>query len=148
VTPAAESGDRRAQHFDRSATRVWGVPRVAEMRFLRYARSMVGSLRSTTVRDTRWQLAALAIAVGVLVAPPATADTMKCGQSQVTVGDTQVTVLQLCGEPAARQVISGGEGSTSARKEQWIYDRGKRRFQARLTFEGVTLTQIEFLSRQ
>jgi len=73
---------------------------------------------------------------------------MKCGRFQVTVGDTKATVLRLCGEPAVREVVSGGEGATSVRKEQWIYDRGKGRFQALLTFEGVGLRRIEFLSDQ
>jgi hypothetical protein len=82
------------------------------------------------------------------MACPAAADTMKCGRFQVTVGDTKATVLRLCGEPAVREVVSGGEGATSVRKEQWIYDRGKGRFQALLTFEGVGLRRIEFLSDQ
>ncbi|HEX9592835.1 MAG TPA: DUF2845 domain-containing protein [bacterium] len=88
------------------------------------------------------------MALVLAMACPAAADTMKCGRFQVTVGDTKATVLRLCGEPAVREVVSGGEGATSVRKEQWIYDRGKGRFQALLTFEGVGLRRIEFLSDQ
>ena len=92
--------------------------------------------------------AASIVAVSLVAALPAAADVMRCGRHQVSVGDSKATVLQLCGEPVVRKVISGGEGSTSARREQWIYDRGKRKFQALLTFEGITLMQIDFLSRQ
>jgi hypothetical protein len=95
----------------------------------------------------RW-LTVLCGGMMAVAAARASADTMKCGRHRVINGDTKATVLQLCGEPLIREVISGGEGATSVRKEQWIYDRGKGRFQAVLTFEGVTLTRIEFLSAQ
>ena len=57
-------------------------------------------------------------------------------------------MLLECGEPDLKEVLSGGEGSRSVRKEQWFYNRGERRFPALLTFEGMTLTRIEFLTRE
>jgi len=83
-----------------------------------------------------------------LVSASAAADTLKCGRRQVTVGDSKATVLQLCGEPDLKEVVSGGQGADTVRTEQWIYDRGKRHFQALLTFEGIGLIRIEFLTRQ
>lgn len=109
---------------------------------------MVRITRSDAVTATVRMLVAFAVAFAGVMVCPAAADTMKCGRYQVTVGDSKATVLQLCGEPVIREVISGGEGATSVRKEQWIYDRGKGRFQALLTFEGITLKQIDFLSSQ
>jgi hypothetical protein len=109
---------------------------------------MSGVTRFNAVAHTGDMLAVLVVVFVLATVCPAMADTMKCGRHQVTVGDSKATVLQLCGEPAVREVISGGEGSTSVRKEQWIYDRGKGRFQALLTFEGITLRRIEFLSSQ
>gem|GEM_PF-441341 len=92
-------------------------------------------------------LAAMVVGVA-LVSASAAADTLKCGRHQVTVGDSKATVLQSCGEPDLKEVVSGGQGADTVRTEQWIYDRGKRHFQALLTFEGMGLIRIEFLTRQ
>jgi len=99
------------------------------------------------IHPTGTTLAAMAVGAA-LVTVSAAADTLKCGRHQVTVGDSKTTVLQLCGEPDLKEVVSGGQGADTVRTEQWIYDRGKRRFQALLTFEGIGLIRIEFLTRQ
>jgi hypothetical protein len=93
-------------------------------------------------------LTTFAMAATLLTAAPATADTLKCGRHQITLGDSKGTVLQECGEPDLKEVLSGGEGATTARKEQWLYNRGERRFPALLTFEGMTLVRIDFLTRE
>lgn len=93
-------------------------------------------------------LAAILLGVALAPAPPAAADTLKCGRHQVTLGDSKATVLQWCGEPDLKEVVSGGAGATTVRTEQWLYDRGQRRFQALLTFAGMGLIRIEFLTRQ
>ena len=90
----------------------------------------------------------MVIVAALITATPGAANTLKCGQNQVIVGDSKARVLQLCGEPDLKEVVSGGEGATTVRTEQWIYDRGKRHFQALLTFEGLGLIRIEFLTRQ
>ncbi|MGD2064325.1 MAG: DUF2845 domain-containing protein [Nitrospirota bacterium] len=94
------------------------------------------------------QLMALVVGLTVGVSSDASADTMRCGRFRVTVGDTKATVIKQCGDPLVREVVSGGEGATSVRTEQWIYDRGKGRFQALLIFEGVGLRSIRFLTDQ
>jgi len=99
-------------------------------------------------QPTGTTLAAMVVEAALIAAPPSAADTLKCGRHQVTVGDSKATVLQLCGEPDLKEVVSGGQGADTVRTEQWIYDRGKRHFQALLTFEGLGLIRIEFLTRQ
>jgi len=98
-------------------------------------------------RSAGTTLAAMVVGA-TLVSASAAADTLKCGRHQVTVGDSKATVLQSCGEPDLKEVVSGGQGADTVRTEQWIYDRGKRHFQALLTFEGIGLIRIEFLTRQ
>lgn len=89
------------------------------------------------------------IVAGLLaIAGAAAADTMKCGRQRITNGDSKAKVLQACGEPLLREVVSGGAGAESVRTEQWIYDRGKGQFRAMLTFEGLGLVRIEFLTRE
>jgi hypothetical protein len=90
----------------------------------------------------------MVVGAALIAATPGAADTLKCGRRQVTLGDSKARVLQLCGEPDLKEVVSGGEGATTVRTEQWIYDRGTRQFQALLTFEGMGLIRIEFLTRQ
>lgn len=86
--------------------------------------------------------------LGVLVlaaaSAPALADRgMRCGQSLVRPGDTKVDVLVLCGEPLARETVSGGAGAESDVVEQWLYSFGPQRFMRVLTFRGLHLRDIE-----
>lgn len=89
-----------------------------------------------------------------LAAAPAHAETLRCGNKLVHVGDTAGEVVAKCGEPQARQTIrepiharnvGGGTrivGTTEI--EVWRYERGSRSFPAVLKFEGGVLKSLEF----
>lgn len=76
--------------------------------------------------------------------PPALADRgLRCGQHLVRVGDTKLDVLAHCGEPAYREIVSGGGGADSPLVEQWYYLLGPQRFPRVLTFRGLRLVGVE-----
>jgi len=56
-------------------------------------------------------------------------------------------VLQQCGEPVSRQIISGSVGADSPVIEQWVYDFGRRQPLRLLTFSGGRLQRIEDAGR-
>lgn len=73
------------------------------------------------------------------------ADTLRCGNQLVSIGDRSFEVLQKCGEPAARDLIGYSLGPSDRREfsiEEWVYgpDNGMLSI---LTFEGNRLRQIE-----
>ncbi|HSX88454.1 MAG TPA: DUF2845 domain-containing protein [Pseudomonas sp.] len=75
----------------------------------------------------------------------AQADTLRCGNQLVSIGDRGFEVLQKCGEPAARDLIGYSLGPSDRREysiEEWVYgpDNGMLSI---LTFEGNRLRQIE-----
>lgn len=89
-------------------------------------------------------LAPLTLIGMLLLAGPASADSMKCGNRLVMPGDTLVEVLQRCGEPEYRELVSG---SDEPRVEQWYYERLNTQFPRILTFRGFHLIRIEVISR-
>jgi hypothetical protein len=68
---------------------------------------------------------------------------LRCGTHLVRVGDTKLDVLAHCGEPAFREVVSGGGGADSPLIEQWYYLLGPQRFPRVLTFRGLRLLSVE-----
>jgi hypothetical protein len=64
-----------------------------------------------------------------------------------TPGVASAYVLQQCGEPLSRQIISGSVGADSPVVEQWVYDFGRRQPLRVLTFSGGRLQRIEDAGR-
>jgi hypothetical protein len=90
----------------------------------------------------------------VALTQPAAADTLRCGSSLVQVGDPLETVLKKCGEPTSRQTITepvwarglnGNVYQTGTTESQvWRYDRGPRKFPARLKIAEGVVQSIDF----
>ena len=61
--------------------------------------------------------------------PPRTPDfgkrSMRCGQKIVLLGMNKLNVIQRCGEPILKDVVSGGGFQ---KREVWSYDFGSNRF--------------------
>ncbi len=85
---------------------------------------------------------------------PASADTLRCGNSLISVGITQSEVLQKCGEPDGRversEPVYGRypNGNTyvagNTTQQVWHYQRRSGQFPADLTFEAGVLKKIDF----
>lgn len=85
------------------------------------------------------------LALSLLGAGPALADTMRCGSKLVSLGDRAFEVIARCGEPAQRDLIGHTLGRYDRREfkmEEWVYgpDNGMLKI---LTFEGNRLVAIE-----
>jgi hypothetical protein len=70
----------------------------------------------------------------------ATENTFRCGQKLVHIGETKIDVLDKCGEPQLKELVSGAD---ERRVEQWVYKRSTRQLTRILTFEGTRLVMIE-----
>jgi len=100
-------------------------------------------------------LSVLAFSLATLaLTRPAAADILRCGSSLIRVGDPLETVLKKCGEPTSRrtitepvwvQGINGNVYQTGTTESQlWRYDRGPRKFPARLKIADGLVQSIEF----
>ena len=95
----------------------------------------------------------------LLAAPPARADSMRCGSRLVSDGDSIEKVRQLCGEPASKSrtwiirqprfVLGGNEfvfpGEEDVPVDYWTYDFGHNKLMRRLRFIAGELKSIETL---
>jgi hypothetical protein len=80
-------------------------------------------------------------------------DSLRCGSRLITVGDSKVKVLDVCGEPLAREVLGSRTLHYGARRggfiestevvERWTYDAGRTHFRRELTFSGGDLVEIK-----
>lgn len=105
------------------------------------------------IRRTISLLAFLAFAS--LTANQASADTLRCKGTLISVGATKGEVLSKCGEPTFVENVEEPvrarrpNGSTyivgTASKEIWTYKRAPGQFPAVLTFDGSTLKSLEFI---
>ena len=84
------------------------------------------------------------------------ADTLRCGNRLVSTGDSDSTVLRICGEPAHRDAVriekrkvekETAEGVVSetvtTRVERWTYNPGSGQLAKILTFRDGVLSSIE-----
>jgi len=69
---------------------------------------------------------------------------MRCGTKLVILSDTKLDVLDKCGEPMFREIVSGAD---ERRVEQWIYRRSSGQFDRVLTFRGLELVNIDVRTR-
>jgi hypothetical protein len=94
-------------------------------------------------------------ALTLAAALPAQAETFRCGSKLIQEGDTAGKVLERCGEPGNKQVVtepvravnaSGYAFPTGATMtyEIWRYSRGSRAFPAVLRIEGGVVKKIEY----
>jgi hypothetical protein len=84
----------------------------------------------------------LAIAlVAAILLNDARASTLRCGTHVIRTGDTKLEVLEKCGEPKLKEVVSGADERLV---EQWFYRESSRQFTNILTFQGTELIRIEF----
>lgn len=75
----------------------------------------------------------------------AQAETLRCSNKLVSLGDRSFEVLEKCGEPASRDQVGykvGAYDKRETRIEEWIYQQGDDTLSI-LTFEGNRLTGIE-----
>ena len=86
---------------------------------------------------------------GFLVFLAAPTAAMECDGRLVEVGESAEEVLQMCGEPARREVRNrglsreyGGLEWQSPETEEWTYRPGPGQFVRHLRFENGTLEQI------
>jgi len=96
------------------------------------------------------------LGVGVLLALsiPAQADTFRCGSKLIMEGDTAGEVLERCGEPSNKQVITepirtpnaiGGTSQVGTYTyEIWRYQRGAGKFAALLRIEGGVVKELKY----
>jgi hypothetical protein len=82
---------------------------------------------------------------------------IRCKDHLVQPGDTKVTVLKRCGEPASRDAAGSQQASpgpaargpvSESLLEQWVYDFGPGRLLAIVTFRGGRIASIENGPRQ
>jgi len=72
------------------------------------------------------------------------AGSMRCGTKLVILSDTKLDVLDKCGEPNFKEIVSGAD---ERRVEQWIYRPGGGQFDRVLTFRGIDLVDIHVRTR-
>jgi len=86
----------------------------------------------------------------------ATADTLRCGSHLIQNGDDAFSVIDKCGEPTNRQIItepiyaSNGNGGTYptgevSRTEVWRYDRGPQSFPVIIKIADGVVQSIRFV---
>lgn len=86
--------------------------------------------------------------------PAAQADTFRCGSKLIMVGDTVGKVLERCGDPTNKQVITEPVRAATAlggtvqmgtyTYEIWRYGRGNGKFPALLRIEGGVVKKLEY----
>ncbi len=103
----------------------------------------------TNRNDRRWPAFQgwLAVSLGLLVAPSAQADSLRCGRSLVTTGDTLAEVREACGEPDATQAgtlqrFGLGKGKP-VKVSRWRYQRGKGRYEGIVVLYRGRVVAIE-----
>ena len=127
-------------------------------------------MMTQTNRPIRWilYLAALMATGGTAYSAPGPGvqlETMRCGRHVIVVGDQSFLLLDKCGDPDFRQVISVATFSDVARArernraliyedsvtvitEAWVYKQGRGRISRVLTVSGGILTDIRLATRQ
>lgn len=89
--------------------------------------------------------ACLAAALCLTTARHAWADTMRCGDKLIQVGDSITTVKALCGAPAAVQQGVKENGTAEVPMETWTYDRGPNQFLVNIRFVNGQVVEIKTL---
>lgn len=96
------------------------------------------------MNTTHYSLIAALLMAGI---GNASAETMRCANSLVDIGDRAFEVQQKCGAPLNKAFVGYGQGVAGqthdyAPSEEWIY-QPEGGMQKILTFEGSRLVRIE-----
>lgn len=86
--------------------------------------------------------ACLVAAVCLILSHHAWADTMRCGNKLIEVGDSTVTVKALCGPPAS---VEQSFTRDNVPMEIWTYNRGPDKFLIRMRVINGAVVAIETL---
>jgi len=110
----------------------------------------------------RWNSIAAGIAL-VLLSPLARGESLRCNGQIASVGDTRISVLQKCGEPAMRDsfckpvevltpwhpypVIVPPQLAPCELIDEWLYDRGAGNLYATVRFQRGVVDSIRYEGR-
>lgn len=100
------------------------------------------------------KLAIFLLPLLILAAPPAGAESFRCGSRIVSEDSTVEELLALCGEPTSKTVetvdVYGPAASGGGRVkrgtitiEKWTYDRGSQSFPMLVTIEDGKIKSME-----
>ena len=100
----------------------------------------------------------IAAALGLLAAPPAEAESLRCNGSSTGEGDSRLSVLYKCGEPLLKdsycapwvqagtlQPLPGAYAAAVTPcqpVEEWVYDRGPGNLMATVRFKSGVVQSI------
>ena len=79
------------------------------------------------------------VGFALLFTVPALAQSLRCGQKIVGVGDPTIELLQKCGEPDLKELLK----TNGFIIEKWTYNCGSARFMKILTLKGGKIQKIE-----
>lgn len=99
----------------------------------------------------------LAMTIVLSCCSQAVADTFRCGAKTVQVGDSEVSLLNVCGEPARKVDIEGSRSVFSGARvigkenyhagQKWYYNKGPKDFIYVITVVDGVITRIETAER-
>lgn len=105
----------------------------------------------------------LLAALALLATDHARADTMRCGNKLILVGDSMAAVRAYCGRPAAiqhslmvntttervggREVSQSHTAGAAVPVETWTYNRGPRKFLMTVRFVDGSVVSVKTLSQ-
>ena len=75
----------------------------------------------------------------LLFAVPASAESLRCRQKIISVGDPTIELLQKCGEPDLKELLK----TNGFIIEKWTYNCGSARFMKILTLKKGKILKIE-----
>jgi hypothetical protein len=75
----------------------------------------------------------------LLMTVPSWARSMRCGNELVRVGDPTIQLLQRCGEPDLKELLT----TDGLIVERWTYNCGSLRFMRIITLRGGVIRRIE-----
>ncbi len=89
--------------------------------------------------------ACLPAALCLIAARHAWADTMRCGNRLIEVGDSMAAVQALCGAPATVQQGVKASGTAEVPVETWTYNRGPNQLLVNIRFVNGQVVEIKTL---
>lgn len=98
------------------------------------------------------------IVIMSLISVSVSAESMRCGDHIVAIGDDKARVLRYCGKPALKERpqaktrlmadVHGEQRRQRVRTERWVYDMSSGQLSRRLIFVDGLVAEIETGDRQ